>query len=154
MRFFRRVGVPAVAFLLIAGVTPAHAATPRKGQLCAAADVGKTAKDTSGTSLTCAVDSGGKNRWGVGASAIATVASTKANTTKATTSKATTATTKSSTATTKTKTTKASGSAAIGVLVKGRFCKVADDGLTGADKNGVRLVCKVDAGGKHRWQAA
>lgn len=157
MRFFRLVGAPVVAMILFAGTSPTLAATPRKGQLCAAAAVGTSSKDASGTSLTCATDAKGKNRWGTAGSAttVKTV-TTKAKSKKAKTTTTQPATTKAGSATTKssTATSKASGSTATVVIVKGRFCKKADDGVTGNDKNGVKLVCKADAQGKNRWQLA
>ena len=160
MRFFRLVGAPVVAMILFAGSGPTLAATPRKGQLCAAAAVGTSGKDASGNSLTCATDAKGKNRWGVAGSAttVKTV-TTKAKLKKAktTTTKPGSAITKSSTPKSSTATSKSTGSSgATGtvVIVKGRFCKKADDGVTGNDKNGVKLVCKADAQGKNRWQLA
>ena len=168
MRFPRLIVAPLTSLLLLVGISSAFSATanPKKGQLCAKADVGKTANDASGGSLTCAADSKGKNRWTAGAAALATTKATTATTkapktTKSSGSTATTKatkTTKTSGSTATTKTTKSSGSGGgstgTAVAVKGRFCKNADDGVKANDKNGVKLVCSADAKGKHRWQAA
>ena len=165
MRIFRLVGAPVVAMILFAGSSPTLAATPRKGQLCAAVAVGTSGKDASGNSLTCATDAKGKNRWGVAGSATtvktvttkAKLKKAKTTTTKPATTKPGGATTKSSTPKSSTATSKSTGSSgATGtvVIVKGRFCKKADDGVTGNDKNAVKLVCKADAQGKNRWQLA
>ena len=169
MRLSRPLIAPLLSLVLIAGIAPAFGATPRKGQLCAKADIGKTGPDASGTALTCATDAGGKNRWTLGAVAVATVAATKATkATKATlgtvaTTKrtigtvATTKRTIGTVVTTKSKTATTVRVAAPGaakVAVRGQFCKVADDGKTTTDKNGAKLICLADKAGKHRWQAA
>ena len=122
--------------------TPASAA--KAGQLCKAADVGKTQDGVK-----CTKD-GTRFRWVEGA------ATTAAPTTKKSTptTKAPTVTTKKSTGTTKksTVTTKQTASAGSGVVVNGRFCGAVDKGRKATDAKGRKLTCKADANGKNRWQ--
>ncbi len=113
--------------------TPASAA--KSGQLCKAADEGK-----SQDGLKCTKD-GTRFRWE--GSATATKA---ANTTKK--SAGTTKKSSSSSATKKSSTASAGG----GVAVNGRFCAAADKGRRETDSKGRRLTCKADANGKNRWQ--
>jgi hypothetical protein len=102
--------------------------------------VGTTAKDPAGATLTCTAD-GARSRW-VGGSA---PAATKA-------APATPAKTK--TAKTPAATKKAASSGVAGSAVKGRFCAKADDGKRDTNAKGDKLVCRADAAGKNRWQAA
>ncbi len=123
--------------------SPANAA--KAGQLCKAADEGKTQDGVK-----CTKD-GTRFRWVAGA------ATTKAPTTKkstATTKKPTattnkpTETTKKSTGTTKQPTASTGG----GDPVNGRFCATVDKGRRATDAKGRKLTCKADANGKNRWQ--
>lgn len=115
--------------------SPASAA--KSGQLCKAADVGK-----SQDGLKCTKD-GTRFRWEGGAT-------TKAPTTKASaTTKKSSGTTKKSSGTTKKSSTASAGG---GVAVNGRFCAAADKGRKETDSKGRRLTCKADANGKNRWQ--
>ena len=137
--------------------SPANAA--KAGQLCKAADEGKTQDGVK-----CTKD-GTRFRWVAGA------ATTKAPTTKKSTAttKKPTATTKKPTETTKkptattnkpTETTKKStgttkqptASTGGGDPVNGRFCATVDKGRRATDAKGRKLTCKADANGKNRWQ--
>lgn len=134
---------------------PASAATaPKAGQLCKAADVGKTK-----SGVTCTKD-GTRYRWAAGKTATtkapATTKPAKTATTKAV--KAATPTTTAAKATTNSKATgttkkpSAPASAGGGNAVKGRFCAKADKGRKATDSKGRKLTCKADAAGKNRWQ--
>jgi hypothetical protein len=145
-----RLRVAAVAVAIAAPFAFASAANAEKsGQICAKAKVGTTAKDPSGATLTCTAD-GARSRW-VGGSAPAPTKAAPAATTKTKT------TTKAAAAATPTATKKAASGAstgAAGSAVKGRFCAKADDGKRDTNAKGEKLVCKADASGKNRWQAA
>lgn len=147
--------VAAAALCPIAFVAmPASAA--KAGQLCKAADVGKTQDGVK-----CTKD-GTRFRWVGGAAATSapttkkpTVTTKKPTvTTQAPTTKKSTATTKKSTETTKksTATTKPAASSGSGDAVNGRFCAAADKGRKATDAKGRKLTCKADANGKNRWQ--
>ena len=132
----------AVAVLSPLAFVAAPASAAKSGQLCKAADVGK-----SQDGFTCTKD-GTRFRWTGGATA--TTKKSTATTKKATgTTKKATGTTKKSTATTKKSTTASSGG---GVAVNGRFCAAADKGRKETDSKGRKLTCKADANGKNRWQ--
>ena len=118
----------AVAVLSPLALVAAPASAAKSGQLCKAADVGK-----SQDGFTCTKD-GTRFRWTGGATA---------------TTKKSTATTKKAPVTTKKSTTASSGG---GVAVNGRFCAAADKGRKETDSKGRKLTCKADANGKNRWQ--
>jgi hypothetical protein len=122
----------------------------KSGQICAKAKVGSTAKDPSGATLTCTAD-GARSRW-VGGSAPAATKAAPVTPAKTKTTKAPAA---GAAAPTATKKKAASGSTGVaGSAVKGRFCAKADDGKRDTNAKGDKLVCRADAAGKNRWQAA
>ena len=98
------------------------------------------AKDPDGATLTCTAD-GARSRW-VGGSAPAATKAAPATPAKAKTAKAPAAA------------KKAASSGVAGSAVKGRFCAKADDGKRDTNAKGDKLVCRADAAGKNRWQAA
>jgi hypothetical protein len=122
----------AVAVLSPVALVASPASAAKSGQLCKAADEGK-----SQDGLKCTKD-GTRFRWEGGAAA-----------TKAPTTKKATGTTKKSSGTTKKSSTASAGG---GVAVNGRFCAAADKGRKETDSKGRRLTCKADANGKNRWQ--
>lgn len=155
MRRFVATLVTIAAFAAPVVLSAAPASAAKAGQLCKAADEGKTQDGVK-----CKKD-GTRFRWAGGAAATTKApTSTKAPaTTKAPAKTATTKATTSTKATTNTKiagTTKKSSSTPAttggGVAVKGRFCAKADDGRKETDAKGRKLTCKADAAGKNRWQ--
>ena len=161
MRRFVATIVTIVAFAapVVLAATPASAA--KAGQLCKAADEGKSLDGVK-----CTKD-GTRFRW-TGGPVVTTKAPATTKTPATTKAPAKTATTKAkktakattdTNATTNTKatgTTKKSSSTPAstggGVAVKGRFCAKADDGRKETDAKGRKLTCKADAAGKNRWQ--
>jgi hypothetical protein len=142
-----RLRVAAVAVAICAPFAFASAANAEKsGQICAKAKVGTTAKDPSGATLTCIAD-GARSRW-VGGSVPAATKAAPVTPAKTKTTKAPAAAAATPTA------TKKAASGAAGSAVKGRFCAKADDGKRDTNAKGDKLVCKADAAGKNRWQAA
>ena len=139
--------IAAAAFVAPVALTASPASAAKAGQLCKAADEGK-----SQDGVTCTKD-GTRFRWAGGAATTKAPATTKA---KTATTKAKTATTKATTNSKATGTTKKSSSTAAstggGDAVKGRFCAKADAGRKATDSKGRKLTCKADAAGKNRWQ--
>lgn len=133
-RFLSSVLTAAAVFTPLAlFAEPASAA--KAGQLCKAADVGK-----SEDGLKCTKD-GTRFRWEAGGAATKAPATKAAATTKKSSAAKSSATTKKSTA-----------SAGSGTAVNGRFCAAADKGRKATDANGRKLTCKADGNGKNRWQ--
>ena len=136
-----RLRVAAVVVAIAAPFALASAANAEKsGQICAKSKVGTTAKDPAGATLTCTAD-GARSRW-VGGSAPAAPKAAPATPAKTKTAKTPAAT------------KKAASSGVAGSGVKGRFCAKADDGKRDTNAKGDKLVCRADAAGKNRWQAA
>ena len=136
-----RLRVAAVIVAIAAPFAFASAANAEKsGQICAKAKIGTKAKDPDGATLTCTAD-GARSRW-VGGSAPAATKAAPATPAKAKTAKAPPAA------------KKAASSGVAGSAVKGRFCAKADDGKRDTNAKGDKLVCRADAAGKNRWQAA
>ncbi len=148
-----RLRVAAVAVAVCAPFAFASAANAEKsGQICAKAKVGTTAKDPSGATLTCTTD-GARSRW-VGGSAPAATKAAPATPAKTKTTKAPAAAAAASKPTATKKVASGASTGAAGSAVKGRFCAKADDGKRDTNAKGDKLVCKADAAGKNRWQAA
>lgn len=129
-----------VAVLSPVALVASPASAAKSGQLCKAADVGK-----SQDGLKCTKD-GTRFRWEGGATAPKAAATTKKSTG---TTKKSSGTTKKSSGTTKKSSTASAGG---GVAVNGRFCAAADKGRKETDSKGRRLTCKADGNGKNRWQ--
>lgn len=136
MRRFLSSVITAAVVLTPLALLAEPASAAKAGQLCKAADVGK-----SQDGLKCAKD-GTRFRWEAGGA-----------TTRAPTTKAAATTKKSSPAKSSSTTKKSTASAGGGTAVNGRFCAAAEKGRRATDAKGQKLTCKADSSGKNRWQA-